>query len=173
MLIFILPAKADFIYMFSKDESKRPKATSPPLVTWKFVQQKMPWGLMLLLGGGFTIAEGAKESGMSTMIADHLSSIANLNKNYILIITCFVAVGLTQVASNVAVANVILPVVAEISVVSNEWTKFTYRQVGGTILFDQLLIIRIICRFYAVVLVVKSVFLPWCWYSRILRIRLS
>lgn len=117
MLIFILPAKPDFFYMCSKDKTKRPTAASPPLVTWKYVQQKMPWGLIFLLGGGFAMAEASKESKMSHMIAEKLQSIISLNKIYVMIITCLTTVFLTQFASNVAVANVILPVVSEICVV--------------------------------------------------------
>lgn len=117
MLIFILPAQPDFIYMFSKDESKRPKVASAALLPWKVVQQKMPWGLIFLLGGGFAMAEASKESGMSHMIAEHLHSFTALNRIYILIGTGLTAAVLTQFASNVAVANVILPVLAEVSVV--------------------------------------------------------
>lgn len=117
MLIFILPAKSDFFYMCSKDKNKRPTAASPPLVTWKFVQQKMPWGLIFLLGGGFAMAEASKESGMSHMIAQKLQSIIELDKIYVMIITCLTTVCLTQFASNVAVANVILPVISEMCVV--------------------------------------------------------
>lgn len=118
MLIFVLPAKPDFIHMFSQDESKRPKVASPSLVSWKVVQQKMPWGLIFLLGAGFAMAEASKESGMSHMIAEHLHSFTSLNRVYILIATGMTAAVLTQFASNVAVANVILPVLAEMSVVS-------------------------------------------------------
>lgn len=60
MLMFVLPAKPDFINIFNKDESKRPTVASPPLVTWKVVQAKLPWGLIFLLGGGFALAEGSK-----------------------------------------------------------------------------------------------------------------
>lgn len=79
----------------------------------------MPWGLIFLLGGGFAMAEASKVSGMSHLIAQQLQTITSLNKIYIMIITCLTAIFLTQFASNVAVANVILPVVSEICVVSN------------------------------------------------------
>lgn len=118
LLLFIIPAKPDFINIFNKDESKRPKQASPPLITWKVVQQKLPWGLIFLLGGGFALAEGSKESGMSELIAEHLSGLAKLPKLAVLAISCIFASTLTEFSSNVAVANVILPVLAEMSKVA-------------------------------------------------------
>lgn len=32
----------------------------PPLLDWKVVQQKMPWNIVLLLGGGFALAKGSE-----------------------------------------------------------------------------------------------------------------
>lgn len=118
LLLFIIPAKPTFLWIFSKDESKRPKVASPPLITWKAVQQKMPWGLIFLLGGGFALAEGSKASGMSDTIANSLIGLTQLPKLAVLCIACLCASFITDFSSNVAVANVILPVLAEMSVVA-------------------------------------------------------
>lgn len=118
LLMFVIPAKPDFIHAFSKDESKRPKTASPALITWKVVQSKLPWGLIFLLGGGFALAEGSKESGMSELIALHLKGIVQLPKFLVLVIACLIASTLTEFSSNVAVANVLLPVLAEMSIVA-------------------------------------------------------
>lgn len=117
-LLFIIPARPDFIYIFSKNESKRPKVASQSLVTWNIIQKKMPWGLIFLLGGGFALAEASKVSGMSHMIAEHLRGFASLPKFYVMMISGLMATILTQFSSNVAVANVVLPVLAEISLVA-------------------------------------------------------
>ncbi|XP_049824489.1 protein I'm not dead yet-like isoform X2 [Aethina tumida] len=118
LLLFIVPSKPDFIYIFSKDETKRPKIASPALITWKVVQQKMPWGLIFLLGAGFTLAEASKTSGMSQLIADHLHGLAELPQVYVMVISSTFACFLTQFSSNVAVASVVLPVLAEVAVVA-------------------------------------------------------
>lgn len=55
---------------------------------------------------------------MSHMIAEHLKGFATLPKFYLMMLASTMSAILTQFASNVAVANVILPVLAEMSVVS-------------------------------------------------------
>ncbi|ERL85405.1 hypothetical protein D910_02825 [Dendroctonus ponderosae] len=119
LLLFVIPSSPDFIYMFSKDEEKRPKAASHALLTWKVVQQKLPWGLIFLLGGGFALAEASKVSGMSQLIADHLHGFAMLPRFWVMVISCLFATFITQfTGSNVAVANVFLPVLAEMCLVA-------------------------------------------------------
>lgn len=115
MLLFILPAKPDFLRIFRRNESERPNAPSPSLVTWKVVQTKMPWGLIFLLGGAFALAEGSQTSGMSQLIANQLNGLLVLHKFWIMVIASLVASVLTEFSSNVAVANVILQVLAELS----------------------------------------------------------
>ncbi|KAK9874168.1 hypothetical protein WA026_002519 [Henosepilachna vigintioctopunctata] len=115
MLFFIIPANPNFIYIFSKQQSRRPTAPSQALLTWKTVQQKLPWGLIFLLGGGFALAEGSKASGMNHFIVHYLGSLMELPRFWIMVIACLLACLLTQFSSNIAVANVILPVLAEIS----------------------------------------------------------
>lgn len=115
LLFFIIPAKPDFINVFSRDDSRRPTAPSPALLTWKVVQQKLPWGLIFLLGGGFALAEGSKASGMNHLIVEYLNSVTTLPRGAILVVSCLLACLLTQFSSNIAVCNVLLPVLAEIS----------------------------------------------------------
>lgn len=109
--MYFVPAKPDFIHAFSKDESKRPKAPSEALLTWKVVQTKMHWGFVFLLGGGFALAEGSKESGMSELIGEKLSALAVYPKLAVLFMVMFIVAFITQIfSSNVAVANIVLPV---------------------------------------------------------------
>lgn len=35
-----------------------------PLLTWKFVNDKMAWGVLLLMGGGFALADGCSVSNL-------------------------------------------------------------------------------------------------------------
>lgn len=46
------------------DGSLAPRAAGPTprLLTWKAAQKKLPWGIVLLLGGGFALAKGSEVS---------------------------------------------------------------------------------------------------------------
>ena len=48
---------------------------APALVDWRTIEMKMPWGLLLLFGGGFAIAEGSRASCLSYWIGSNLSQL--------------------------------------------------------------------------------------------------
>ena len=52
----------------------KPFKKSPSLITWRLIETKMPWGVLFLLGGGFTLAKCLQTSGLSIML------VAQLNK---------------------------------------------------------------------------------------------
>lgn len=43
---------------------------TPRLLTWKVVQKKLPWGIVLLLGGGFALAKGSEVSDVTMMLGN-------------------------------------------------------------------------------------------------------
>ena len=61
ILIFILPKTWSFWPFTSIKNSK----SSDGLVTWNTIEKKMPWGVLILLGGGFTLSYGCNKSGLS------------------------------------------------------------------------------------------------------------
>lgn len=44
-----------------------------PLLDWNAVQRRLPWGLILLLGGGFAMASASEKSSLSTWIGTRLA----------------------------------------------------------------------------------------------------
>lgn len=71
--------------------------------------------LVFLLGGGFALAEGGKVSGMSKMLGESLVVFQELPFLALLFLICLVCQTLTEFTSNVAIANVILPVLGEMA----------------------------------------------------------
>ncbi|XP_018058282.1 PREDICTED: protein I'm not dead yet isoform X3 [Atta colombica] len=116
ILFFIIPSKLDFLYAFSKDPRKRPTKASLGLITWKMINEKMHWSLIFVLGGGFAISAGSTSSGLSEMLGHYLIGLQKINVVAIMLIVCFFAENVTELTANVAVANIILPVLAEMCV---------------------------------------------------------
>ncbi|XP_024939277.1 protein I'm not dead yet [Cephus cinctus] len=116
ILMFIIPKKPTCIYACNPNPSEGLVKSSEGLVNWKIIQNKMPWGLMFLLGGGFAISQGSNASCLSKRIGDSLEPLKNLPPLLILCIVCISANTMTEFTSNAGVANIILPVVAQMSV---------------------------------------------------------
>ena len=70
------------------------------------------WGLLVLLGGGFAMAYGIQASGLSNTIAGSLKNIGELNPLTATLAVAFLAIALTEVASNTATASILLPILA-------------------------------------------------------------
>lgn len=80
------------------------------------VFNKVPWGIILLFGGGFALAEGFTTTGLSKFIGLHLSGITDLSPIIIVLLVALVMTFLTELTSNTATAQMILPIMASVSV---------------------------------------------------------
>lgn len=76
---------------------------------------KLPWGILLLFGGGLALASGFKTSGLVDTIALYFSQQAFLGVLGLMVILTVVALFLTEVMSNLALVVVFVPVVAAIA----------------------------------------------------------
>ena len=73
---------------------------------------KVPWDVLLLLGGGFALASGFVSSGLSEHLAQVLRNFGHLPAFAILVLVCLLITFLTELTSNVATATMFLPVLA-------------------------------------------------------------
>lgn len=113
-LLFVLPAKLNF-WCFRKPDDPYPPEPSPACMSWDVVQQKIPWGVVLLLGGGFAMAEGANNSGLSSWLGEQLVAFNVMPKEAIVFVVCLMTAMVTEVASNTATASILLPVLKEMA----------------------------------------------------------
>ncbi|OXA56239.1 hypothetical protein Fcan01_09879 [Folsomia candida] len=110
MLLFIIPKDLSFILGTAK-----PGKTPEALLDWKFIQKNLPWGVVLLLGGGFALSDSSDASRLSCWIGQQLANLDSLPNPVILIIVMVLTALVTEVCSNVATANVILPILLTLS----------------------------------------------------------
>ncbi|XP_061703182.1 solute carrier family 13 member 3 [Syngnathoides biaculeatus] len=95
-----------------------PKASNAPyvpLLSWKKAQESVPWNIILLLGGGFAMAQACEDSGLASWIGGHLQPLSKVPPAAaMMLITGFVAC-FTEFASNTATIIIFLPVIAELA----------------------------------------------------------
>lgn len=115
IMCFVLPANYSFLRYFS-GKGAVPNKPIPGLITWKFIQTKVPWGLVFLLGGGFALAKGSTTSGMASLLGNALGGLKVLPSVVLLFVVIIVAVIMTAFSSNVAIANIIIPVLSEMAI---------------------------------------------------------
>ncbi len=88
------------------------------LMNWK-TASKLPWEVLLLLGAGFCIARGFNESGLDTVLGGLLSPLFEGRSTWVIVagVVLFMSL-LTEVTSNTATTNVLLPVIASAAITS-------------------------------------------------------
>lgn len=79
----------------------------------------LPWGVLMLFGGGIAIAEAFDKSGLATYIAIQLGSLNGIHLFVLLLIIIASVNFLTEITSNLATASVLLPVLAPLALAMN------------------------------------------------------
>lgn len=100
-ILFLIPAK---------DNKK--KRTILNLKSFELV----PWSIILLFGGGFALASGFSHSGLSDFIGNQLDAFRNYNIILLILIVAFIMNFLTELTSNTATTQMMLPILAAVSV---------------------------------------------------------
>ena len=76
---------------------------------------ELPWKIVLLFGGGFALAKGFTASGLSTFIGQQFIGLQDADTFSLIASLSAMVVFLTEVTSNTATAEMLLPLVASIS----------------------------------------------------------
>jgi sodium-dependent dicarboxylate transporter 2/3/5 len=86
----------------------------PPLLDWH-AARGLPWGVLLLFGGGLSLASAIADTGLATWIGDGLASAAALPPWVLVGLVVLVIILLTELTSNTATAAAFLPVLAALA----------------------------------------------------------
>jgi len=77
---------------------------------------KLPWSILLLFGGGFALASGFKDSGLSLWFGEQLKWIASYNVIVVILFISLIITFLTELTSNTATTEMVLPILAGIAI---------------------------------------------------------
>lgn len=101
ILLFILPAR--------KEQNRK-------ILTWEEAVN-LPWGVLLLFGGGLALAEGFKTSGLAAWLGEQMTSLEGMSLVLLLLILVAAVNFLTEITSNLATTAMILPILAPLALV--------------------------------------------------------
>lgn len=84
------------------------------LLDWK-TAVTIPWDILILFGGGFALAKGFSESGLTSFLAGQLSVLQGSNILFIIAVVTLLVIFLTELTSNTATASLTLPIMAALA----------------------------------------------------------
>ncbi len=88
------------------------------LIDWKNASS-VPWGVVMIVGGGYAIAASFQSTGLAEFLGAELSIISNYPQVVILLIVVTLMIFITEINSNTATANIFLPVLAAMAIAGN------------------------------------------------------
>lgn len=115
-LLFVVPVPAkeldaDVPATPSVEGASEPKVHS--LLTWRYAEAKVPWGILFLFGGGFAMASGIEKSGLAELLVQRMDDLKELPPWMLLGSVSSLVCLLSELGSNTATASLSLPILAQ------------------------------------------------------------
>ncbi len=101
------------VLMFVTSDGKGNK-----LLDWE-TAASIPWGVLILFGGGICLAKAFTASGLSVLLASNLSLLSTLPVILMIFIICLAVTFLTETTSNTASAVLLMPLLAATAMATN------------------------------------------------------
>ena len=79
---------------------------------------RLPWNIVLLFGGGFALAAGFQETGLALIIGNQFAGLGGLPDFAVILLVCLTLTFLTELTSNLATTEMILPILASVAVLT-------------------------------------------------------
>lgn len=76
---------------------------------------KLPWGVVLLFGGGLALAKGFTHTGLTEWIGSQLTALDSMDLTLFLGVVVLLTLFLTEITSNTATATLLIPVMAAVA----------------------------------------------------------
>lgn len=87
-----------------------------PVLSWREAAEGLPWGVLLLFGGGLTLARGVSSSGLDVWIGEQIGGFASMPLVVLVALVAGLILLLTEMTSNTATAATFGPVIAGLAV---------------------------------------------------------
>jgi solute carrier family 13 (sodium-dependent dicarboxylate transporter), member 2/3/5 len=114
LLLFILPSGAEH----NDDSNSHRPAAQPQLMTWHDAS-RLPWGVLILFGGGLSLAASVSSTGLAQWLGESLMPLGDMGILLLIIAATGVVIFLTELTSNLATTATFLPVMAAVALQLN------------------------------------------------------
>lgn len=114
--LFVIPAGA--AKLTPKSDQADAKNAPRALLEWREAEA-IPWGIILLFGGGLSLAAGMDASGLSLWLGDQLAGLKNWPLPALIAVFVIATILFSEFASNVATLSSALPIVAAAAMALN------------------------------------------------------
>ena len=79
-------------------------------ITWKDVEDRVPWGIILLYGGAITLGIGMQKTGAGAWLAHQIFTTFNINIYILILMIIVMTILLTNFMSNIGAVAILLPI---------------------------------------------------------------
>lgn len=99
------------VALFAMPSGDGPRDDGRPgrLLDWEHART-IPWGVLLLFGGGIALAEAFRETGLSAIVAAQLATLGHVPVPVLVLVVCLATTFLTEVTSNTALTALLMPI---------------------------------------------------------------
>ncbi len=111
LLLFLLPRPKGLAAVVEQDHGDD-ASEARFLLSWRRLNRKMPWSVLLLLGGGFAMAEAIEVTKLTDWLGNHTADIAGLPGPLAVLLICVGVSFMSAFTSNTATTQVALPLLA-------------------------------------------------------------
>ena len=116
VILFLIPASKEANQKAAKEGLNTTRENRRSIVNWEEAV-KLPWGVLLLFGGGLALAEGFKTSGLAEWIGSQMTLLEGVSLILLLLIMVAAVNFLTEITSNLATTAMLLPILAPLAVI--------------------------------------------------------
>ena len=85
------------------------------VIDWR-AAERIPWGVLVLFGGGLSLAAAIQESGLAAWIGNSVGALRDVHPLLLIAVVTTLVLFLTELTSNTATAAAFLPVVGSVAV---------------------------------------------------------
>jgi len=85
------------------------------ILNWSHLKA-LPWGILILFGGGLSLAMAINSSGLAVYIGDAMKGLSGIHMIFLIFLVVLITVFLTEITSNTATTSTFLPILASMAI---------------------------------------------------------